>query len=547
MDLTVSDSAGKQKTYRLENGSYSLSRGLFADIRLTDPSIAKRAYELEVQNDHCVLEGVRLNDTFMINQVEMQCIDQLHHDDVVNLGDMTLRFKFNTVPDETVEVSQTSSIASVPTDCGYADRVKLRGEIRQHLLKQLDQFPSGAVSAMSPVSLRTEASRLANEVIQKRLVAVPSQLDHEQLIDEVVSESIGLGPLEPLLEDDAVTEIMVNGPNKVYVERSGRLEPTRVRFIDETSLLAIIERIVDPLGRRIDESSPYVDARLKDGSRVNAIIPPLSLVGPVITIRKFAKKRLLLADLVSMHSLDESMAAFLAFCVEQKKNIVVSGGTGTGKTTFLNVLSDAIPECERIVTIEDAAELRLNQEHVISLETRPPNAEYNGQVTIRDLVRNALRMRPDRIIVGECRDGAAMDMLQAMNTGHEGSLTTGHANSPRDLLSRLEVMCLMSDIDLPSRALREQIVSAVDIIVQLGRFKDGSRRVSSIEEVTGMDGDMILLNKLYEFKPSVSDTGDRLSGVFHATHQIPDFCHQLADVGIGFDRQWFSQSSGDRR
>jgi len=438
------------------------------------------------------------------------------------------------------KLAETSAIKA--DSGGYKQRVSIRREIQNHVQKQLDLYQREKLTGLENTELRAEATRLADEVIRKRLVELPDGVDKQAIVAEVVSESIGLGPLEPLLSDSDVTEVMVNGPTQVYVEKSGKIEETGIQFINDRSLMAIIERIVSPLGRRIDEGSPLVDARLADGSRVNAIIPPLSLIGPTLTIRKFSDKRLYMDSLVQMGALSEKMARFLELCVEQRKNIVISGGTGSGKTTFLNALSDAIPEEERIVTIEDAAELKLNQKHVISLEARPANVEGRGLVSIRDLVRNSLRMRPDRIIVGECRDGAALDMLQAMNTGHDGSMTTGHANSPRDLLSRLEVMCLMSDIDLPSRALREQISSAVDIIVQQSRFKDGTRRITSIVEVDGLESDVILLNTLFEYRQTGVNLDGKVIGEHTGLNRVPQFYGELEKAGFRPDRSLFAET-----
>ncbi|MGN0891303.1 MAG: CpaF family protein, partial [Candidatus Spyradenecus sp.] len=347
-----------------------------------------------------------------------------------------------------------------------------------------------ATSSLSAEALgarvRETLQTILAEVTARR--ALPAGLDAQALEEELYNESVRLGPIETFLADESVTEIMVNGPRQVYVERHGKLERSPLTFMDEASVMAVIERIVSPLGRRIDESQPYVDARLADGSRVNAIIPPLSLIGPCITIRKFAKRVLTVEDFIRFGTWTQAMADFLRVCVLLRKNIIVAGGTGSGKTTLLNVLSGFIPPSDRILTIEDAAELRLNQPHVVRLEARPPNIEGRGAVTIRDLVRNALRMRPDRIIVGECRGGESLDMLQAMNTGHDGSLTTVHANSPRDVISRLETMVLMSGVELPSRAIREQIASAVDLVVQESRLADGSRRIVSVTEVMGMEG-----------------------------------------------------------
>ncbi|MCQ2553033.1 MAG: CpaF family protein [Clostridia bacterium] len=337
-----------------------------------------------------------------------------------------------------------------------------------------------------------------------------------KIVNELYSDIVGLGPIDPLLADPDVSEVMVNGPNSVYVEKRGKLQKTDVRFRDNEHVMNIINRIVTSIGRRIDESSPMVDARLTDGSRVNAIIPPCALSGPTITIRKFSKNPLHVADLVRFGSLSPQMVTFLEACVKARLNIVVSGGTGSGKTTLLSVLSDYIPETERIVTIEDAAEIQLRQDHVITLESKPANVEGNGAVTIRDLVKNALRMRPDRIVVGEVRSGEALDMLQAMNTGHDGSLTTAHANNPRDLMSRLETMVLMAGFDMPIKAIREQIASAIDLVVQQSRLRDGSRKIISISEVVGMEGDTITLQDIFVYKHSGFGP-DGSKGAFVAT------------------------------
>lgn len=367
-----------------------------------------------------------------------------------------------------------------------------------------------------------------------------SRAERGRLLKETYDDAIGLGPLEPLLSDGEITEIMVNGPYKIYVERKGKLELTDVVFRDETHVLNVINRIVSSVGRRIDEASPMVDARLKDGSRFNAIIQPLSLVGPSMTIRKFAKTPYTATDLVKFNSISPKMVSFLEACVKARLNIIVSGGTGSGKTTLLNVLSSSIPNNERIVTIEDAAELQLFQDHVVTLESRPPNLEGAGQITIRDLVRNSLRMRPDRIIVGEVRSGETLDMLQAMNTGHDGSLTTAHANSPRELMSRLETMVLMSGMDLPVRAIREQIHSALDIVVHQQRLRDGSRKVVNITEVVGMEGDTITLQDLYTYKIEGLDNFGRIKGNYLSTGIRPKFLEKFAASGIMVRDDWFT-------
>ena len=386
--------------------------------------------------------------------------------------------------------------------------------------------------------LEEVVSRIANVVMEEAPVPVPRN-DRSKIIIEVVDEVLGYGPIEPLLKDDTISEIMVNSANQVYVERKGKLVLTDVRFRNDEHVMHVIEKIVAPLGRRIDESSPMVDARLPDGSRVNAIIPPLALKGPSITIRKFAKNPLTVDNLIGFGTLTQEMADFLQACVEGKLNIVVSGGTGSGKTTTLNILSAFIPDDERIVTIEDAAELQLRQEHVVILETRPQNIEGKGAITMRELVRNSLRMRPDRIVVGEVRSGEALDMLQAMNTGHDGSLTTGHANTPRDMLSRLETMVLMAGMDLPVRAIRDQIASAVNLILQQSRLQDGSRRITHLTEVQGMEGDVITLQDIFIFEQTGRDEKGKILGRFKPTGIRPKFLEKLISNGITLPNEIF--------
>jgi pilus assembly protein CpaF len=415
----------------------------------------------------------------------------------------------------------------------------LKERLQPLVLRELDLFRRTALNDLAAADLRAEAKQAIENILASGAVRLPESIDRARFVQEMTAEIMGYGPIEPYLNDDSVTEVMVNGPNQIYIERNGRLIAVPARFISADSLMRVIERIVAPIGRRIDEGVPMVDGRLPDGSRVNAIIPPLSLIGPILTIRRFGGQRYSMARLVDIGALTRSMADFLAICVRHRKNIVISGGTGTGKTTFLNALSEYISSSERIVTIEDAAELRLAQPHVLSLEARPPNVEGRGEVTIRDLVRNALRMRPDRIIVGECRGGEALDMLQAMNTGHDGSLTTGHANSPRDLLSRLEVMVLMAGMDLPVRAIREQIAAALDIIVQLTRFSDGCRRVTAIVAVEGLEGDVILTQPLFSFRQKGLGARGAVLGSHHACGQPPAFYEALEEAGVHLDRTIF--------
>lgn len=363
--------------------------------------------------------------------------------------------------------------------------------------------------------------------------------ERQEIAQEITNDVVGLGPIEPLIKDPEITEIMVNGPRLVYVEKKGKLTLTDVFFRDDEHVLHIIDKIVSPIGRRIDESMPMVDARLKDGSRVNAIIPPLSLKGPTITIRKFSKDPYRVHDLIRFGTLNQTMAYFLDACVRAKLNVVISGGTGSGKTTTLNVLSSFIPEDERIITVEDAAELQLNQKHVITLETRAVNIEGKGAITMRDLVKNTLRMRPDRIVVGEVRSGEALDMLQAMNTGHDGSLTTGHANTPRDMISRLETMVLMAGMDLPIRAIREQISSAINLIVQQNRLRDGSRRITSITEVLGMEGDTIVMQEIFKYEQKGLDSKGIIIGEHKATGIIPKFVSRMEDEGVVLPKDIF--------
>ncbi len=397
-----------------------------------------------------------------------------------------------------------------------------------------------ALNSVSENDLEEKARATIHEILNELSIPLPEGVTQEKIENELYHEAIGLGPLEDLIARDDITEIMVNGPDNVYVEHKGVLYKTDTAFADDHQVLAAIERIVSPLGRRIDESSPMVDARLKDGSRVNAIIPPLSLVGPSITIRKFAKTPLTVENLISYGSITAEIAHFLDVCVKIRKNILISGGTGSGKTTLLNILSGYLPAQERIITIEDAAELQLRQEHLVRLESRPANIEGKGEVTIRDLVRNSLRMRPDRIVIGECRGGEALDMLQAMNTGHDGSLTTIHANSPRDALARLETLVLMAGFDLPLRAIREQIASAISIIVQINREKDGSRKVVCVSEITKMEGDIITMQDLFTFRQDGWSEDGRLLGHFEPTGAIPTFIEDIRRANLDLDISMFT-------
>ncbi len=402
----------------------------------------------------------------------------------------------------------------------------LKTRVQNKLLQQLD--PSMDVTRTAEVRKTIED---LYETILNEENLVLSRAEKKRLFDQIVAEILGFGPLETLLQDETITEIMVNGAKNIYIERKGKLQRVPVTFESDEHLMRIIDRIVAPLGRRIDESSPYVDARLPDGSRVNAVIPPISLVGPVLTIRKFSKKPITVEQYITLGAITPEAMEFMKACVIARMNIVVSGGTGSGKTTFLNILSGFIPADERIVTIENAAELQLRQEHVVTLESRPPNIEGKGEVTIQHLVVNSLRMRPDRIIVGEIRDEAALDMLQAMNTGHDGSMTTCHSNGPRDTLSRLETMTLMAGMDLPVRAIREQVASAINVICHLERMRDGSRKVVAITEVQGMEGDVITMTDLFIFEQTGVENG-RVVGRMRPTGLRPKFMDRIEASGL---------------
>ncbi len=407
---------------------------------------------------------------------------------------------------------------------------KLKSELHKKLVAGLKDVETEEKEDSELLASRIE--QLVEEMLTEEDSKRIPRLDRLRLASELIDEITGFGPITSLLNDPEVSEVMVNGPHQIYVEKKGRLVTSNVRFKDDAHVMHVIERIVAPLGRRIDESMPMVDARLPDGSRVNAVIPPLALHGPTITIRKFSRDPFQVADLVKFGTLTEQMAEFIDVCVKSRLNIVVSGGTGSGKTSSLNVLSSFIPSSERIITIEDAAELQLHQQHVLTLESRPPNIEGKGAITIRDLVRNSLRMRPDRIVVGEVRSGEALDMLQAMNTGHDGSLTTGHANSPRDILSRLETMVLMAGMELPIKAIREQIASAVDLIIQQSRLRDGTRKITHITEVQGMEGDVIILQDLFTFQQQGVDADGMLQGEFQSTGIRPKFIDRIEAAGF---------------
>lgn len=570
LELTLLIS-GERQTRALSDGTWLIGRGASCRVRLDFPDVSDRHAILSVRGDTAVLEDLNsANGTYVNGEMVTDAVT-LDDGMIIQIGetmmrvsevgaDVTQEAAEVYAPDEAPEAAYTEEAPpaeepapvepekSVPpveiADPNRELRRNVQEQIQGELLKRMDMKRltlDGVDREGLEMTARTKIREIIGEVVSNG--RMPEAIDPARLEEDVFNEALRLGPLEALLADDSVSEIMVNGPSRVYVERNGRLELSDCQFTDDASVLAVIERIVAPLGRRIDESQPYVDARLSDGSRVNAIIAPLALSGPTVTIRKFSKKALTVADFVRYGTWTANAAEFMRLCVILRKNIVVAGGTGSGKTTLLNLLSGFIPENERIVTVEDAAELRLQQPHVVRLEARPPNIEGKGAVTIRDLVKNCLRMRPDRIIVGECRGGEALDMLQAMNTGHDGSLTTVHANSPRDVISRLETMVLMSGMELPSRAIREQIASAVDIVIHESRLSDGSRKVVAISEVTGLEGNQIVMQDIFTFEQSGVGANGKVLGAFRPTGAIPTWYDQLAGRGIRVDPKMFDPDS----
>ena len=426
---------------------------------------------------------------------------------------------------------------SVADGTGQHSFQEMKARLHRTLINRMDLTK---LSALTPEQVHAEVSRLAEAVLAQEAMPL-SVSERERLVNDVQHELFGLGPLEPLLKDPTISDILVNSHNTIYIERRGKIEATNVRFKDDEHLMRVIERIVSSVGRRIDESSPMVDARLQDGSRVNAIIPPLSIDGPVLSIRRFGSDPLRMSSLIDNKALTKDIADMLQMVVHARLNVLISGGTGAGKTTLLNALSAFIPENERIVTIEDSAELQLQQPHVVRLETRPPNIEGRGEVTQRDLVRNALRMRPDRIVIGEVRGGEAIDMLQAMNTGHDGSLTTIHANTPRDALARLETMIQMTGMRLSDRAMRQQVASAINLVVQVARLSDGSRRVTSISEITGMEGETITMQEIFMYERTGVDKEGQVIGRFRPTGIRPRFAERLKACGLQLPRVFFEE------
>ncbi len=535
MELEIQDEFGNLSAYSLaESGIYRLGKSHSCEIVVVNRHVSRLHARITVADGCAQIEDMRSTNGVWHEGRRLDAKTVMRPNACFQIGSVTLTLRKASAPPIDMGPEENASRKA-------DEELNFKQELHARLLEYLDRYKRGMLHQMSSEEIRLEAETAVRTVLRETDLQFPSGTDPAKMTAEVVAEAVGLGAIEPFMQDETVTEVMVNGPTQIYLERSGRIEPTAVRFSSNAALMSCIERIVTPIGRRVDEGSPMVDARLPDGSRVNVVIPPLSLSGPVVTIRKFSKRRFTLTELVRIGTLSEDLARFLEVCVKCKKNIVVSGGTGSGKTTLLNALSDFIPAHERIVTIEDAAELQLNQRHVVSLEARPPNIEGRGAVSIRDLVRNTLRMRPDRIVVGECRGAEALDMLQAMNTGHEGSLTTGHANSPRDFLSRLEVMISMAGLELPLRAIREQAASAIDIIVQQARLADGTRKVTGVVEVDGMEGDTILLQQIFEFEQQGREADGRIVGEITGRGYAPTFYDDLKRAGMDLDRSIFGR------
>ena len=563
LHLEIHTPGQEPSCFELPSGSYTIGRNDACKIRLRHPEISERHALLAVRAEGVWIEDLNASNGTFLDEVRLEGRLPFRLSQTLRMGPYLLKLldipveapvaatpaapppappatppaPAGTTPGTTFTGSGRPNAAPPPPrDPQQAIRREIKNQIHHEVVQRLD-IKRMTAARVDNDELQRRARETIHTVIEevRQRQRLPPGIDPARLADEICNEALRLGPLEEFLADESVTEIMVNGPNQIFVERNGRLELSGQDFMDESSVQAIIERIVAPIGRRIDESQPYVDARLPDGSRVNAIIPPLSLSGPCITIRKFSKRAFTDADFVRFGTWTEDMTKFLRICVKMRKNIIVAGGTGSGKTSLLNVLGSYLPPNERILTIEDAAELRLNQPHVIRLEARPPNIEGRGAITIRDLVRNALRMRPDRIIVGECRGGEALDMLQAMNTGHDGSLTTVHANSPRDVISRLETMVLMSGMELPSRAIREQVASALDLIVHESRLSDGSRKVTAISEIVGIEGAQVVMQDIFEFHQTGIGEGGKVLGRFRATGAVPTFLEELKARGMELD------------
>jgi pilus assembly protein CpaF len=553
--LSVQPAEGLSSEASFAKAKLKIGRDADNDVKLAGWRVSRKHAELFVSNDQPFIRDLSSTAGTLVNGQRVTTHGPLGPNDTIMVGSHSIKVRWAAAPAKphvvahgekhaaAAPVHEQAVKAHAPTPEPAAappdETFQWRRMLHERLLDAFD-LRRVDVHKMSDAELRRRTEALIADLIEQT-PDIPADVDRPALISAVRDEAIGLGLLEPLLADPSVTEIMVNRADEVFIERGGKLERFPLAFTSDRAVAGIIERIVAPLGRRIDESSPMVDARLKDGSRVNAVIPPLALKGPSITIRKFSKRKLVAKDLENFGSASPEMIEFLRVAVVHRKNVVISGGTGSGKTTLLNILSNYIPEEERIVTIEDAAELQLHHPNIVSMEARPANIEGRGQVTIRDLVRNSLRMRPDRIVVGECRGGEALDMLQAMNTGHDGSLTTAHANTPRDMLARLEVMVLMAGLDLPVTAIREQVASAIDIVVQQTRFACGTRKITHICEVTGVESGKIQLQDIFAFRQTGVDANGKTQGHFTGCGFVPEFYESLRRIGVPLNLDIFDR------
>lgn len=562
-DFYYSQNGSRRKTFKVKGEICTIGSARSNDLVLDTKAMAKRHAELRLRSSGVHITDLGSLSGIWVNRERVKEYGPLSDLDEIVVGDVSIGLdglpvisdhllgeepaRIPNRSDAVIDQSNSSALAA--TQLANEHNLTQEDEalaywsriVHEQLLQQMD-LRRKDVNRMSDDDLRAEAASLIMHIVTDMRADIPDDINVDLLRHNVLNEAVGLGPLEKFLEDEEVTEIMVNNHAEIFLEKNGKIVRSKHQFSSDATVYAVIERIITPIGRRIDESSPIVDARLKDGSRVNAVIPPLALKGPSITIRKFPKYRMQFSDLVKFGSTNQKMVDFFQVCVESHKNIIVAGGTGSGKTTLLNVLSNFIPDTDRIVTIEDAAELSLAQPNLVSLESRPPNLEGKGDVPIRDLVKNSLRMRPDRIVIGECRGGEAIDMLQAMNTGHDGSLTTIHANTPRDVISRLEVLVLMAGLDLPVSAIREQVASAVHMIVQQTRFPCGSRKISKVTEVVGVESGTVQLQDIFEFKHNGFGLDGKVKGVFQPTGFIPTFYDELRQMGKDVDISVFNNS-----
>lgn len=557
--IIIQNSKGETKIEPFTKPSVAIGKSLDNDIVLPQQGVSRRHAKLYREASRIFIEDLNSTNGTFVNEVQIQGRTEVQPGDTIRIGTFSIAVRpleekqIRSASGKIPRVRRTASgsierdLRVVPGGEGRKGEPRFAHYSHQELIKEIHarlleimDLRRMSFDKIGDEDLREKTKATIINIIDDMKEEIPPSVSRPELLKDVLNEALGLGPLEDLIADPTITEIMVNRADRIYIERGGKIVLCDKTFSSDNAVLQVIERIVAPIGRRIDESSPMVDARLKNGSRVNAIIPPLALNGPTITIRKFAAKPITVEDLIRFGSITRDMAEFFKVCVKFRKNILVSGGTGSGKTTLLNVLSAFIPEEERIITIEDAAELQLPQDHVVSLETRPPNIEGKGAIPIRDLVRNSLRMRPDRIVVGECRGGEALDMLQAMNTGHDGSLTTLHANSPRDALLRLETMVLMAGMELPLPAIRQQISSAVDIIIQQTRFSCGTRKVTQVSEIIGMEGEIITMQDLFIFKQYGYDANGKVMGELVPTGMIPKFYDEMRERKIPVNTDIFT-------